>query len=128
VAATIATLGLYLAALICFGIINVIIVKSIKRGEETGTLENILCRAFDARRGALIVSLGFFLITGALPGKEYPDWIQNAVTRPYAEKGALMLAAAAPHYLHEIASMQKKPTDEINKARQNPPADSPSAG
>lgn len=127
VAASIATIGLYLGSLICFGIINMIIVKSIKSGEEAGMLDNLLGLIFGGLRGALIVSLGFFLLTVALPGKEYPEWIEKAVTRPYAEKGALMLAAAAPKYLRELSAVQKKATEEI-KARREQSNESPAAG
>lgn len=115
IAAGAATIGLYLAALLGFAIINVIILKSIKGGEKGGVLDNLLGLAFGAFRGAFIISLGFFMITVALPEKEYPEWLAKAVTRPYAEQGAQMLAKVAPEYLRELSSLQKKAIDKAKE-------------
>lgn len=108
VADIIAITVIYLAALIAFALVNNVIVKSIKHGEDGGVLDNILGLGFGALRGALILSLGYFLITIALPKNEYPDWITQAVSRPYLEEGASLLAQAAPTALHDIASLQNQ--------------------
>lgn len=116
--AGIATVALYFGSLAMFGLINMILIRSIKSGEAGGTLDNILGLGFGALRGALIVSLGFFLLTIAMPDKEYPKWVAQAATRPYVEKGAVMLAKAAPDYLREISSLQQRAVEKIQE-RQN---------
>jgi len=113
VAACLAIVGVYMGALIVFTIINIIIIKSIKSGGEPGMLDNILGLAFGACRGALIISLGFFLLTVVLPEKEYPEWLKASVTRPYVAQGAAMLAKVAPQYLFEIASLERKAQDRV---------------
>ena len=115
VAAAIAGVGIYLACLIGFGMLNMVIIKSFKKGSESGMLDNMLGLVFGAARGALMVSLAFFLITVALPEKEYPDWLKQSVTRPYLAKGAAVLAKAAPEYMHDISLLQKKAQDEVRR-------------
>lgn len=119
VSAGVATLGLYIGSLIIFSIINMFIIKFIKQGKEIGMLDNLMGLMFGAFRGALIVSLGFFLLSIALPEKEYPDWLKKSITRPYVEKGAVLLAKAAPEYLREISSLQKKAADKAKKYRED---------
>jgi len=108
VAAGASAIGLYIVALIGFGIVNMIIIKTIRQGGEKGMLDNTLGLVFGAFRGAFIISLGFFLITIALPEKEYPAWIKESITHPYAEKGAIILTRLAPEYMSEASSLQKK--------------------
>jgi membrane protein required for colicin V production len=107
VAAGIAGIGIFLLALIGFGLFNMIIVKSFK-SSDSGMLDNMLGLLFGAARGALMVSLGFFLLTAAMPEREYPDWLTQAVTRPYLAKGAAMLATVAPDALRDIATLEQK--------------------
>lgn len=120
VAAMIAGIGIYMAALIGFGLINMVIVKSFKSSGESGMLDNMLGLLFGAARGALMVSLGFFLLSIALPAKEYPDWLTQSVTRPYVGKGAVMLAKFAPDALRDIASLEKN-TQTAVQNRNNAP-------
>lgn len=114
-----ATIGLYIISLIGFAIVNTIIIKTIKSSGETGPLDNMLGLLFGAMRGALIVSLGFFLISKTLPEKEYPEWITKSVTRPYVEKGAMALAKIAPEYMKELSAFQQKATDRIRSGQQD---------
>lgn len=105
------TVGLYVAALVVFAIINMIILKTIKGGGGGGMLDNLLGLVFGAVRGALIISLGFFLMSHALPpkdSKDYPEWLKESKTRPYAEQGAAVLAAAAPKYLEEVKKLERQ--------------------
>ncbi len=108
VAAGFGTLGIYIGALIVFSMLNMMILKFLKSGSDVGMLDNMLGLAFGAFRGAFIISLGFFLITVVVAEKEYPKWIKESVTHPYAEKGAMMLVKVAPDYLKKISSLQKK--------------------
>ncbi len=114
VAAGVGAIALYFAALFGFAIINVLIIKTIKQGGEAGMLDNMMGLAFGALRGAFILSLGFFMISVALPDPDtYPKWLKESTTRPYVEKGAIMLAKAAPEYLSKISSLQKRAQDSV---------------
>lgn len=102
------TLGLYIAALLVFSIINAIILRFIKTGSDVGMLDNAFGLAFGLFRGAFIISLGMLLITMVMNKDEYPKWLKEAKTRPFAEEGALMLARIAPEYLQEMTSLRDK--------------------
>ncbi len=108
VAAGFATLGLYLIALMGFSLINMLILKLFKSGEEIGPIDNILGLFFGVARGVFIVALGFFLVSIALPEKEYPDWLKASVTLPYVQQSSALLASAAPEYVRDISTLQKK--------------------
>jgi membrane protein required for colicin V production len=125
VAATLAGVGIYLAALIGFGLFNVTIMKSFKSSGESGMVDNMLGLLFGAARGALMVSLGFFLLTLALPEKEYPEWLTQSVTRPYLVKGSALLAKVAPDAMRDIASLETQVEDNDNvepDSKDNPSA------
>jgi membrane protein required for colicin V production len=108
VAAGIATLGLYIGALMGFSLINMFIFKFLKSGEEIGPVDNILGLMFGALRGAFVVSLGYFLMAMVLPGDDTPEWLKQSVTLPYVEQGSLTLARIAPDYLRDMAELEKK--------------------
>ena len=108
VAAAASAIGLYIVALLGVAILNLVIVITIKQGGEAGMLDNTLGLVFGAFRGAFIISLGFFMITIALPEGDYPDWIAESVTHPYAEKGAMILTRLAPEYMSRASSLQQK--------------------
>ncbi|MCE2926748.1 MAG: CvpA family protein [Rickettsiales bacterium] len=115
VAGLAAGLSLYIGALIVFSIINLVIIKTIKQGGETGMLDNMLGLLFGAFRGAFIISLAFFMITLVVAKDEYPDWIKESVTHPYAEKGALILTRIAPERMAELSGLHKKAKEEAEK-------------
>lgn len=112
VPAAVAAIGLYVTALIVFAIANRIIIKTIRSGGEKGMLDNTLGLVFGAFRGAFIVSIGFFLLSIALPEKDYPAWVSESVTHPYVEKGAIILTRLAPDYMSEASSLQKKAVEQ----------------
>ncbi|MFW0777920.1 MAG: CvpA family protein [Rickettsiales bacterium] len=101
-------IGLYIIALVGFGLFNMFIIKAIRQSGDTGMLDNMLGLIFGAARGAFIVSLGFFLISTVISKDNYPEWISQSVTHPYAERGAIILTRLAPESLQEISSLQKK--------------------
>jgi membrane protein required for colicin V production len=115
VAAGFSALGLYIVSLIGFSMMNGLIMKFVKSGSDVGILDNLLGLFFGAFRGALIVSLGFFLLSLALPEKQYPEWLEKSATRPYVEQGAMLLAKVAPQYLRDISSLQKKAADKAQR-------------
>jgi len=124
-AAAIGALALFVVALIGFSVINTLIMKFLKKGTDVGMLDNLLGLAFGAVRGVFILSLGYFLLTIAIPDeKQYPQWLQKSTTRPYIEKGAIALAKAAPDYLREISSLQKKAMAKVQGERTDSAASS----
>lgn len=110
-----ATFILYVGSLIGFAILNKIIIKILKSGSEIGWLDNILGLAFGALRGAFVISLAFFMLSLAVSEENRPDWLAQAKTRPYAEKGALMLVKIAPQYLDELSKLQKTAKDSVEE-------------
>src|SRR5262249_25654635 len=84
-----------------------------KEGSEVGMLDNMLGLFFGAFRGAFIIALGFFLITITIPKDEYPPWLTQSITRPYAERGAIILAKLAPNYLREVSSLKEQAEREM---------------
>jgi membrane protein required for colicin V production len=113
IAAVCATFILYMGSLIVFAIINRFIIKILKSGSEIGMLDNILGLAFGALRGALIISLGFLMLSLAISEENRPEWLQKAVTLPYVEKGAILLTQIAPAYLDELSHLQKKAAGRV---------------
>lgn len=112
------TLGIYTISLIGFSVFNAIILKFIRSGKEVGMLDNLLGLGFGAARGVLLVSLGYFTISIALPEGEQPAWLTQSMTRPYAERGAIQLAKAAPEYLREISYLNKQARQEMQAEQQ----------
>ncbi len=104
----ISTLGIYTVSLLCFSLINMVIMKFVKSGSDVGMLDNMLGLFFGAFRGVVIISLAFFLFTIAVHEKDYPKWITESKTYPYVEKSATLLASVAPEYLREISTLHKK--------------------
>ncbi|MEZ5692035.1 MAG: CvpA family protein [Rickettsiales bacterium] len=115
IAAVCATIVLYLSALIGFAIVNRIIIKILKSG-EIGMLDNLLGMAFGAVRGAIIIAIGFFMITLAIPENSRPQWISQAKTLPYVEEVTLLMAKAAPDYLKELSNLRKKAEDNVRQS------------
>jgi membrane protein required for colicin V production len=108
----ISTLGIYTVALLCFSLVNMLILKFVKSGSDVGILDNTLGLIFGLFRGAVIIALGFFLFTIAVPEREYPQWLTTSQTYPYVEKSAAMLASVAPEYLREISTLKEKIDDQ----------------
>lgn len=108
VAAGIATLTLYISALMVFSMMNMLVMRFAKEGSDVGMLDNALGLVFGALRGVFIVSLGYFMLTMMLPREEQPDWLAGSYTQPWAEQGAIILGRAAPKYLQEISTLQGK--------------------
>lgn len=108
VAGGVSALGLYITCLLGFSIINSLISRMMKEGSDIGFLDNMLGLFFGAFRGAFIISLAYFMMMFAISDNNAPDWLANAHTKPYAEKGAILLGRAAPEYLAEMTSFKDK--------------------
>lgn len=113
-----AVVGTYITALLVISLINAIILRYVKAGNEVGLLDNMLGLLFGAARGAFIISLGFLLMT-LVVGKEYPVWVEEAQTREWVEMGAQALANVAPEYLEEADDLQRDVTERVKKAKED---------
>ena len=111
--------GLYIGSLICFAIINRIIVRLVKSGTGIGMVDNFLGLLFGATRGALVISLGYFMLSVAVDKNNLPNWMAKAVTLPYVEKGAEMLAQLAPEHLKNLANVQKNAAIDLKNEMAN---------
>lgn len=102
------TLGTYICALLLFSMINSIILKFLKSGSDVGVLDNTLGLMFGLFRGAFIISLGMLMLMMVWDPDNYPTWLKEAKTRPYAEKGAVILAKVAPGYLRDVNNLKDR--------------------
>lgn len=105
VASGLAAMGTFMITLFVISIFNAIIVRYMKKGSDVGLLDNTLGLFFGVFRGALLVSLGYFVLTLVMSEQDYPGWIRNAQTRGMVENGALMVARIAPDYLDELSPL-----------------------
>lgn len=108
VAGGLATLGLYVISLLVFSIVNSMIVRMMKESGDIGILDNSLGLLFGAFRGAFVISLAYFLMMTVVNKENEPEWLKNAHTKKYAERGAVILGKAAPDYLVELTSLKEK--------------------
>ncbi|MDX1975361.1 MAG: CvpA family protein [Rickettsiales bacterium] len=106
-ASGVGTLAVYIGALFGLSLLNMLILKFVKSGSDVGMLDNMLGLIFGFLRGAFILSLGYLVITVAMPEKERPDWLKEAKTRIYVEKGSMILTRLAPQYINEIKELQE---------------------
>jgi uncharacterized membrane protein required for colicin V production len=118
-AAIIATSSLYVGSLVIFAIFNRYIIKILKSGTGVGILDNLLGLVFGALRGAFIISLGFFMLSLAIPANKRPEWLAQSITRPYAENGAITLTKIAPTYLNELSKLQNGAAKSIKDNKEN---------
>jgi membrane protein required for colicin V production len=98
-----ASMGTFLAALLCLSIFGTIILKYLKPGNEVGMVDNTLGLMFGAARGVLLVAIGFYIMSLFLLPEDYPPWVQEAATKPYVEEVATLIGNIAPAYIAEIA-------------------------
>lgn len=81
VAGGLATLGLYVLALLIFSLINSMIVRMMKEGGDIGILDNSLGLLFGAFRGAFIISLTYFMMMTVITHENEPKWLKDAHTK-----------------------------------------------
>jgi membrane protein required for colicin V production len=108
VASGIATLTIYITALVGFSMINALIMRMLKDGSDIGALDNTLGLLFGAMRGAFVISLGYLMLTMVMTEAEMPEWVKTAKTKPMVERGAITLARAAPSYLRDVTNLKLK--------------------
>ena len=121
VASGLASIGVFMIALVVISILTGILLKFVKKGSEVGFLDNIVGLVFGVARGILLVSIGYFVMTLVMNEKDYPAWLKESVTQPYVAKSARWVASMTPSYLDNVTGTgDRMPKDvdatETNKA------------
>lgn len=94
-----AALGVvFIVPLIGFKLLAAMITDRLPGG-SIGVLDRVLGMAFGAARGAVIASAAYLGLTMALTPDEQPDWMREALVRPYVEEGAELLRRVMPETL-----------------------------
>lgn len=102
VASGIASVGLFFITLVLISIVSGIIIKYIKPGAKVGLIDNLGGLAFGVARGALIITLGYFIMSIVVGEKNYPVWINQSYSKPYVERSATWMKEFAPEYLEKL--------------------------
>ncbi len=119
VAYLIAGLGTYIISLLAISLLNALIIRYVKSGSEVGMLDNFLGLLFGILRGGFIISLGYLVLSLIIDEDNPPIWVEQAITRPIAQQGALILASIAPEYLEDISSLSESLKEQQNSAEES---------
>ena len=115
IAAGLASIGVFVIALITISIITSILIKFIKPSKEIGFIDNFVGLLFGAARGLLIVAIGYFIMTIVVAPKDYPIWVKEAYSRPYVATAAHYVAKLTPTYVAEAVGKAKESADEVEE-------------
>lgn len=120
-----ASMGTFIISFLLISIFSSMLMKFMKSGSDIGVLDNLLGLGFGFFRGALLLSLGYFLMSKMMEEKEYPEFIQTAITRPYVAIGGRLIEKVAPNYLSTLLSAEgdnTSPDTNTNTDTDNPDA------
>jgi membrane protein required for colicin V production len=114
--------GLFIGSLIVLTIIAGIIARSVRSANALSSIDRTLGFIFGLIRGALILSLAYLLLDVAQL-TERPEWLREAKSAPYLQRGANLLRNVLPEKWREKTStaaeelIQKaKSADDAEKA------------
>ncbi len=102
IASGLASIGVFMIALVSLSILTGLMMKFVKASSELGYIDNMVGLAFGIGRGILLVSIGYFVMTLVMSEKDYPDWLEDSASQPYVAKTANWVAQLAPSYLDTI--------------------------
>ena len=103
-----AAMGTFMLSLLAISVFNSLILRYTKNSSEIGLLDNGLGLLFGFFRGAMIVSLGYFVMSFTMKDGEAPKWMEGSISQPYAAKGAALIASVAPEYFEDISPTPAK--------------------
>lgn len=104
---------LFLVSLLALSIATKAISDRVRRS-ALNSVDSSLGFVFGLGLGAGLVSLGFLLVT-MLAGPELPEWLAEARTRPWLERGAGLLRGVAPE---NFGAAEHKTTQVKSEARE----------
>lgn len=106
------TLGTYFVSLVVISIINAILLKYLKPGSEVGALDKILGLIFGLAKGAIIVVLGFYILTFVYDEESFPEEIKTAWCFPTVQSATTHFVGLLPDYLQNITTLMKASPEE----------------
>lgn len=104
VAGALAAMGLFFGSLIVLSIFTMVFLRYLKKGNEAGFIDNGLGLIFGVLRGILIVALAYYVMSIMMCERDYPAWVQTALSKDFVRSSASMVAEMAPDYLGELTS------------------------
>jgi membrane protein required for colicin V production len=108
IASGFAAMGTFMLSLLAFSIFNSVMLRYMKPGAEVGLLDNGLGLIFGLFRGAMLVSLGYFIMTITVKKDDYPEYLEQSMSHEYVEKGAAWIATVSPDYFSDIVKPSEK--------------------
>ncbi|HLO76501.1 MAG TPA: CvpA family protein [Magnetospirillum sp.] len=106
-------ISLFLVSLLGLSIATKAISDRVRRS-ALNSVDSSLGFVFGLTLGAALVSLAFLLMT-MLTGPELPDWLAEARTRPWLERGAAMIRNVAPE---NFGTAERKANEVKSDARE----------
>ena len=102
--------GLFLVSLILLTILTGYIARAVQWSALT-PIDRTLGLIFGVARGAVLVSIAYFVIDITLPPNDRPGWLQDARSQPLLAQGADMLRGVLPE------SLQLKSASAMDEAQ-----------
>ena len=106
--------AIFIAALVVFTIITIIISKRIQES-EIGPLDRSLGFLFGLVRGAFVLSLAYLVLIQFIPPKDHPKWIKDARSLDALQSGALFLTKISPEKVRENLKTTESWSDKLIK-------------
>lgn len=111
VASGIASVGLFFTTLVLISILSGMLLKYLKPAAKIGLIDNLGGLAFGVARGALIVILGYFIMSIVVGEKNYPVWLNKSHSKPYVERCTQWMKEFAPEYLDKLTGKKSLGAD-----------------
>ncbi|MFN3076981.1 MAG: CvpA family protein [Alphaproteobacteria bacterium] len=111
----VAAVGIFLVVLLTLSIFT----RSISRAVQSSALNSLdrsLGFLFGALRGALLVCLGYILVTSLVAPAALPGWIVQARSRPLIERGADVIRALLPEEMMAARAAARSAVDKAQQA------------
>jgi membrane protein required for colicin V production len=100
--------GIFIVALVIFSTISHMVARVVK-GSALSAVDRSLGFLFGLVRGAVLVCLGYLLLTWVFPETKRPPWLENARMLPWVQTGSEYLKSLVP---------QEMLANAIDKAKQ----------
>ena len=101
--------GIFIVALVIFSTISHMIARVVK-GSALSAVDRSLGFLFGLLRGAVLVCLGYLLLTWVFPETKRPPWLENARMLPWVQAGSDYLKGLVPQEM--VASALDKAKQE----------------
>ena len=101
-ASAVAGAGIFIVALIVFGLVGSMIAKLV-RGTTLTALDRSLGFLFGLVRGVVLVSLAYLILAQIFPEGQEPEWFEQAHSRPWVERSSHVLVSLVPQQVLDDA-------------------------